>query len=136
MQMDNAPSTDKPYTIYLVEHDAAVRDGLRTLLSQLDAEVKVYSWAEDMLSAKLVRGPACLVTDLFLPDMSGIELLQRLRKAGSDLPAIILTSEGDVPTAVEAMRMGAIDFIEKPFVEDALLQRVREVFLSGQETHV
>lgn len=134
-QMDQVPSTSEPCTVYVVERDVAVGDGLRALLAQLDAEVKVYQRAGEMLSAHRGPGPACLVTALFPPDMSGLELLQRLRKLGSDIPVIVLASHGDVPTAVEAMRLGAIDFIEKPFVEDVLLQRVREALRPGQQAH-
>ncbi|MDH3687905.1 MAG: response regulator [Gammaproteobacteria bacterium] len=129
------PEDTDSATIYVVEHDKAVRDGLRALLSQLNAQIQVYDQAKDLLSLQRTSGPACLVTELFLPDMSGLELLKRLRKSGDDIPAIVLAIQSDVPTAVEAMRLGAIDFIEKPFVEHVLLERVREALRSQEVIH-
>lgn len=90
-----------------------------------------FDSAESYLLSGSARNFACLIVDLLLPGMSGLELLRRLRSNGSDVPVILLADESDVPTAVAAMREGATDFIEKPYVDAAVLRQVQKL-LHGQ----
>jgi FixJ family two-component response regulator len=90
-------------------------------------DVATFDSAESYLLATNGRPMSCLIVDLLLPGMSGLELLRRLRTAGNDMPVILLADESDVPTAVAAMREGATDFIEKPYVSVAVLKQVQKL---------
>jgi FixJ family two-component response regulator len=97
------------------------------MFGELDVRVRLYPRAEDFLREPPPPGPACLITELYLPGISGLELLGELRARALQIPAIVLTSAGDVPTAVRVMRAGAVDFIDKPCFHQLLLNRVRQV---------
>lgn len=118
--------TDKP-VVCIIDGDAAVRDSLRALLGELDVCVRLYAQAEDFLRGPSSLRPVCLITELYLPGISGLDLLQEMRARSLQIPTIILASDSDVPTAVRVMRAGAIDFIDKPFVHRLLLKRVRQL---------
>ncbi len=114
-------------TVYVVDADTAVREGLQALFAALPNPVRVYPSAEEFL-AELPAAPCgCLIVELNLPGIDGLELLEQLRQRGIQLPVIMLATSSDVPTAVRAMRGGALDFIDKPFVDRVLLSRVRQV---------
>ena len=100
---------------------------MRALLHRLGVDVTTFESAENYLLAANGRHLACLIVDLLLPGMSGLELLRRLRSAGNDVPVVLLADESDVPTAVAAMREGATDFIEKPYVDIAVLKQVQKL---------
>lgn len=116
--------------IAIVDNDAAMRDSLRALLRSLDVDVETFDSAESFLGGAGARGPRCLITELALPGMSGLDLLRRLRESGDEMPVILLAGDSDVPTAVAAMREGAADFIEKPHVDAAVLRRVTQLLRS------
>lgn len=118
---------DAPPIIGVIDPDPVARSGLRTLLRGLGVDVATFDSAESYLLATNGRHVACLIVDLLLPGMSGLELLRRLRSAGNDVPVILLADESDVPTAVAAMREGATDFIEKPYVDVAILKQVQKL---------
>ena len=111
----------------VIDPDPVAREGLRTLLHGVGVDVSTFDSAESFLLAANGRQFACLIVDLLLPGMSGLELLRRLRSSGNDLPVILLADESDVPTAVAAMREGATDFIEKPYVNVAILKQVQKL---------
>jgi FixJ family two-component response regulator len=111
----------------VIDPDPVARSGLRTLLHGLGVDVATFDSAESYLLATNGRPMSCLIVDLLLPGMSGLELLRRLRTAGNDVPVILLADESDVPTAVAAMREGATDFIEKPYVSVAVLKQVQKL---------
>ena len=115
---------DAPPTIFVVDDDDAVRDSLRDLIDSVGLEVETYPSAHAFLEAcdKARRG--CLVLDIRMPGMSGLELQGRLNERGSTLPIVFITGHGDVPMAVEAMKRGAVDFIQKPFRDQELLDRI------------
>ncbi len=126
--MSNLPATqDAPPVVGVIDPDPVARSGLRTLLHGLGIDVSTFDSAESYLLAQGGRHVACLIVDLLLPGMSGLELLRRLRSAGNDVPVILLADESDVPTAVAAMREGATDFIEKPYVDVAVLKQVQKL---------
>jgi two-component system, LuxR family, response regulator FixJ len=108
-----------------VDDDEAVRQSLAFLLSTAGTPVRVYNSATSFLASLATLQAGCLITDVRMPDMTGIELLQRLRAKDIKLPVIVITGHGDIPLAVEAMKCGAIDFIEKPFAEESILRAVR-----------
>ncbi|TAN08165.1 MAG: response regulator, partial [Rhizobiaceae bacterium] len=95
--------------------------------------VRVHNSATDFLDLAPSLTNACLITDLRMPDMSGVELLRRLGAEKIAIPAIVITGHGDVPMAVEAMKAGALDFIEKPFAEDVLIEAIRQAAMQLKE---
>jgi two-component system, LuxR family, response regulator FixJ len=113
------------FVVHIVDDDEAVRQSLAFLLSTAGIPVRVYESATSFLAALASLQAGCLITDVRMPDITGIELLQRLRAKQIKLPVIIITGHGDIPLAVEAMKSGAIDFIEKPFAEEAIIRAVR-----------
>jgi two-component system response regulator FixJ len=110
--------------VHIVDDDEAVRRSLAFMLSSAGLAVRVYESATAFLEGIDNLQCGCLITDVRMPEMTGIELLQRIRERSPCLPAIVITGHGDVPLAVEAMKAGAIDFIEKPFDEEAILNAV------------
>lgn len=110
--------------VHVVDDEEQVRKSLGFLLSVSGYAVRLHASATEFLSVANGLTRACLITDLRMPDMSGVQLLRRLREAGAMLPAIVITGHGDVPMAVEAMKAGAMDFIEKPFEDIVLLDAV------------
>lgn len=112
-------------TVYVVDDDAAVRDSLQWLLESVGMTVQAFASANEMLAVADESFRGCLVVDLRLPGMSGLDLMDQLHGKGIKLPTIMITGHGDVTAAVRAMKAGAIDFIEKPFNDEILLDRVR-----------
>ncbi|MBO6716711.1 MAG: response regulator transcription factor FixJ [Rhizobiaceae bacterium] len=110
--------------IHIVDDEEPVRKSLAFLLSISGFAARAHESATAFLSVASGLRSACLITDLRMPDMSGVELLHRLREQDAMLPTIVITGHGDVPMAVEAMKAGALDFIEKPFADDVLLAAV------------
>jgi two-component system, LuxR family, response regulator FixJ len=117
--------------VHIVDDDEAVRQSLAFLLGSAGLTVRLYDSATAFLAGLSGVKSGCLVTDVRMPDMTGIELLQQLRSRACNLPAIVITGHGDVPLAVEAMKAGAFDFIEKPFDEEAILHAVRAALERG-----
>ena len=111
-------------TIYIVEDDDATRDALRSLFVTLDFNVVTFSCVEEFLQSTYETKRACLITDFNLPGKNGIQLLKQLNHCNRSIPTIILDSSGEVKIAVKAMRTGAVDFIEKPFVDRVLVRRI------------
>ena len=117
----------KKGTVYVVDDDEAVRDSLQWLLEGKDYRVKCFDSAESFLSRFDPREVACLIADIRMEGMSGLELQDRLIERKSPLPVVFITGHGDVPMAVNTMKKGAMDFIEKPFKEDELLPLVERM---------
>lgn len=107
--------------IHIIDDDAAVRDSLAFLLESAEFQTRTYESAAAFLRRLPEIEPGCVITDVRMPGMSGLELLQRLDDLQVGLPVIVITGHGDVSLAVEAMKGGAADFIEKPFGDDAIL---------------
>ena len=123
---------EKP-TVHIIDDDEAVRDSISMLLDTESIEHKVYASAIDFLNAYNDSMCGCLVLDIRMPGMTGLELQETLNKRHASLPIIFITGHGDIPMAVEAMRRGALDFLRKPFGEDDLLQRVNEALAQAAE---
>lgn len=119
--------------VHIIDDDDALRDSLSFLLTSVDIKAVTYSSAVAFLDALPGIAAGCVVTDVRMPEMSGIDLLRNLRAGGVSLPVIVITGHGDVPLAVEAMRLGAIDFLEKPFDDDIFITTVRSALTRKQE---
>jgi FixJ family two-component response regulator len=117
----------KKGTVYVVDDDEAVRDSLQWLLEGKDYRVRCFDSAESFLSRFDPREVACLIVDIRMGGMTGLELQDRLIERKSPLPVVFITGHGDVPMAVTTMKKGAMDFIQKPFVEDDLLSLVERM---------
>ncbi len=116
--------TNEP-TVFVVDDDDAVRRFLTGLIRSIDLRVEAYASAQDFLDAYRPGRPGCLLLDVRMPGMSGLELQRELAERSIELPVIILTGHGNVPVAVQAMKAGAVDFIEKPFNNELLLDRIQ-----------
>jgi two-component system, LuxR family, response regulator FixJ len=111
--------------IHVIDDDLAMRDSLAFLLDVNGYEPQVYESASAFLKEVEVATLNCIVSDIRMPDMNGIDLVRKLKSEGSMCPVILITGHGDVALAVEAMKAGAVDFIEKPFDDEALLGAIR-----------
>jgi two-component system response regulator FixJ len=107
--------------VYIVDDDEAVRDSLAVLLESRTYAVRSFASAPEFLAVASSLEVGCLIVDIRMPEMDGLELQRRLRECGFDFPMIVITGHGEVPLAVRAMRAGAVDFIEKPFTSEAIL---------------
>jgi len=116
-------STDQ--SVFVVDDDDAVRESLEFSLKLAGYSVRSFESAIAFLDAVVDTRSACLVTDVRMPDMDGIELQTELKRRGSPMPVIVITGHGDIPLAVRAMKAGATDFLEKPFTREALLTAVK-----------
>ena len=119
--------------VYVVDDDDAVRESLEFLLSSSQLPVRTYNSAAAFLASlpQLVSG--CIITDVRMPDVSGIDLLKRLTELDIKIPVIVITGHGDVPLAVEAMKLGAVDFFEKPFDGDKIVAAVQTAMRDWQK---
>jgi two-component system, LuxR family, response regulator FixJ len=116
---------DSERTVHVIDDDDAVRDSLGFMLRAAGMEVRAYESAAAFLALLTSDINGCILTDVRMPGVSGMDLLGRLREANVMLPVIVMTGHADVPLAVEAMKLGALDFIEKPFDDEAILASIR-----------
>ncbi|WP_372747710.1 response regulator transcription factor [Litorivivens sp.] len=120
-------------TIFIVEDDEAVRDSLRMMLESLGHHVEAFDRADAFLEAYDPERAGCLVLDIRMPGMNGMELQRKLNAMTSILPIIFVTGHGDVPMAVEAMQQGAVDFVQKPYREQDLLDKIQKAIAMDAE---
>jgi two-component system response regulator FixJ len=124
---------DLPQTVFVVDDDDAVRDSLRMLLKSAGVHAEACASAQDFLSSYDASHPGCLVLDVRMPGMSGLEMQHELNLRGVTMPVIFITGHGDIPMAVEAMQHGAFDFLQKPFRDQELLDRVQRALVRDTE---
>jgi len=124
----------KKGTVYVVDDDEAVRDSLQWLLEGKDYRVRCFDSAESFLARYDPREVACLIADIRMGGMTGLELQDKLVERKSPLPVVFITGHGDVPMAVTTMKKGAMDFIQKPFKEDELVSLVERMLERAKET--
>ena len=122
-QAERTPETFR--VIAIVDDDDAVRDSLRDLMESAGLVARCFGSAEEFLASGWHRQAACLITDIFMPRMSGLELQTKLKDEGCDIPIIFITAYGEARTRIQAMREGAVEFLEKPFDHQLLLKTVR-----------
>jgi FixJ family two-component response regulator len=120
-------------TVYVVDDDEAVRDSLQWLLEGKDYRVRCFESAESFLNRYDAREVACLIVDIRMGGMTGLELQSRLLEIHSPLPIVFITGHGDVPMAVDTMKKGAMDFIQKPFKEDELVPLVERMLEQAKD---
>ncbi len=111
--------------VFIVDDDMSVREAVQGLVRSAGLRVETFASAQDFLSAHPPAGPSCLVLDVYLPDLSGLDLQRRMTEAGFQIPIIFITAHGDVPTSVGAMKAGAVEFLIKPFEARYLLEAVQ-----------
>ena len=115
-----------PPTVFIVDDDPSLRDSLQFLLESVGLGVRIFSSAQDFLDGAAPEAPGCLLLDVRMPGMSGLDLQHELAEAEISLPIIFITGHGTVPMSVRAMKAGAVDFLEKPFDEQDLLNAVSQ----------
>ncbi len=120
--------------VHVIDDDDAVRESIDFLLRSAGLSVRTYDSATSFLDAAPKISAGCIITDVRMPGLSGIDLLRRLQEMQIGLPVIVITGHGDVPLAVEAMKCGAVDFLEKPFDDDVLLASVRSALNRSEES--
>ena len=120
-------------TIALIEDDEAALDSLRLLLEGRGLAVRAFASAEAFLASLAEEQPACVVSDVRLPGLSGLDLQRTLEAQGRDLPVILITGHGDIAMAVTAMREGALDFVEKPYNAEHLIRSIERALAAGEE---
>ena len=120
--------------VFVVDDDDSVRVALHRLIESVGIEVESFSSAGEFLSRLPYDGPGCLVSDVRMPGMSGLDLQEELSEAGHTMPIIFITGHGTVPVSVKAMKAGAVDFLEKPFEDQALLDLIQHAIESDRAT--
>ncbi len=121
--------------VYVVDDDPSVRNSLRRLLESAGHTVQLFASAQEFLRQKLVEKSACLILDISMPGLSGLQLQEALVEKGSTLPIIFITGHGDIPTSVRAMKTGAVDFLPKPVGDVTLLKAVEEALRKSRLEH-
>jgi FixJ family two-component response regulator len=116
---------ETPPVVFVVDDEPAVRISLERLLRSIGLEARTYASAQEFLHSERPDAPACLVLDIRLPGLSGLDLQQELAAASVDLPIIFVTGHGDIPMSVRAMKAGAVEFLTKPFREQDLLEAIQ-----------
>jgi FixJ family two-component response regulator len=119
------PSDQTSKLIAIIDDDEAMQDSLRDLLEAAGVGARCFGSAEEFLESDLHRRAACLIVDIRMPKMSGLELQARLKEQGCSIPIIFITAHGDARMRIQAMREGAVEFLSKPFDHQLLLKRVR-----------
>lgn len=120
--------------VYIVDDDDAVRASIRLLIRSVGLDARVHASAQEFLSSYDPRDAGCLLLDVRMPGMSGLDLQQELNRRGATIPVVFITGHGDVPMAVEAMQQGAFDFLQKPFRDQDLLDRVQRALARDAES--
>ena len=128
----NTNSSDKS-TVYVVDDDQAIRHAMELLMRSVGLDYEIFHSGDDFLASHTNERAGCLVLDIRMPGLGGLELQEKLNELGSTLPVIFITGHGDVPMAVEAMQKGAVDFIQKPFRDQDLLDRIGEALKTDEE---
>lgn len=126
MELDTLDLADNPSTVFVVDDDPAVRDSLHWLVASVNLDVETFASGQAFLDAYRWERTGCLLTDVRMPGMSGLDLQLEVTRRGIRLPVIIITGHGDVEMAVRAMKSGAFDFVQKPFNDQTLLELVQK----------
>ena len=125
--------SQRPPIVMVVDDDAGVRNAMRALLKSVGLECTLFGSAREFLASYQPTQPGCLLLDIRMPGMSGLELQQELNLRGAVIPVIFMSGHGDIPMAVEAMQHGAFDFLQKPFRDQDLLDRIQRALIKDEE---
>jgi RNA polymerase sigma factor (sigma-70 family) len=118
--------TEADAIVFVVDDDGAMRQSLKNLIGSVGLRVEAFASAQEFLRSKLMDVPACLVLDVRLPGLSGLDLQKRMADAGIEIPIIFITGHGDIPMTVQAMKAGAVEFLTKPFRDQDLLDAIQQ----------
>jgi len=127
-------SRESSAIIAIVDDDPSVREGLSSLIRSAGLEVETFASAQEFLSLPGAEAPSCLVLDLQMPGLSGLDLQKRMVEAGLEIPIVFLTGHGNIPASVKAMKAGAVEFLTKPFDDEELLQAIQEAIERDRHT--
>lgn len=119
--------------VFIVDDDESVRKALKRLIKSVGINVETFTTAREFLSRQHYEGPSCLVLDIRMPGLSGLDLQQELVEADFTLPIIFVTGHGNIPASVRAMKAGAVDFLEKPFDDQVLLDAIQQALERGEQ---
>jgi FixJ family two-component response regulator len=125
-------STQAGATVFIVDDDADVRLSIQRLLKTVGLRAELFATAQDFLRRNIPDGPSCLVLDVRLPEMGGLEVQHKLATAGINIPIIFVTAHGDIPMSVKAMKSGAVEFLTKPFRDQDLLDAIQQALKRDQ----
>jgi FixJ family two-component response regulator len=126
LTLGSSPMSDAAPVVFVVDDDVSVRESLEALIRDAGWQAETFASAGEFLSRPRVPGPSCLVLDVGLPDLSGLDLQQRIVADRPDMPIIFITGHGEIPMTVRAMKAGAVEFLTKPFGDDVLLSAIRD----------
>jgi FixJ family two-component response regulator len=126
---------DAEAVVFVVDDDASMRESLQNLLRSVGLRVEAFASAQEFLRSPRPEGPSCLVLDVRLPGLSGLELQQRLAEGDMAMPIIFITGHGDIPMTVQAMKAGAVEFLSKPFRDQALLDAIQQALARDRAAH-
>src|SRR3954469_6598969 len=121
LRIGTIPMSNAKPIVFVVDDDVSVRESLELLIRHEGWQAEIFASADEFLSRPRALVPSCLILDLSLPGLSGLDLQRQLASEWTDMPIIFITGHGDVPCAVQAMKAGAVEFLTKPFTDDALL---------------
>ena len=126
------PGAQSRAVVFVVDDEVSVREALESLVRSAGFEVETFASAQDFLDRRKTDKPGCLVLDVRLPGLSGLDLQKRIVEANQEIPIIFITGHGDVPTSVQAMKAGAVEFLMKPFSDQALLDAIQQAIKRDQ----
>ncbi|HTS05384.1 MAG TPA: response regulator [Candidatus Eisenbacteria bacterium] len=125
-------SSSTERTVFIIDDDPDIRSSMRRLLKTVGLQAELFATAQDFLRREMPKGPSCLVLDMRLPGMSGLEVQRNLIEAGMNIPIIFITAHGDIPMTVKAMKSGAVEFLTKPFRDQDLLDAIEQALQRDQ----
>jgi len=126
-------NSNSSQTVFIVDDDSAIRIAMQALMESVDIDHQIFASADEFLQHEEDHRAGCLVLDIRMPGLGGLELQEELISRGNPLPIIFITGHGDVPMAVNAMQKGAVDFIQKPFRDQDLLDRIRDALVTDKQ---
>jgi FixJ family two-component response regulator len=129
-------SKEERPTVFVVDDDSSMRDALKNLFRSVGLNVETFGVAQEFLSKQRSKGPGCLVLDVRLPDVSGLDLQRQLADANIQIPIVFITAHGDIQMSVRAMKAGAVEFLTKPFRDQDLLDAVQQALDRDRATRV
>jgi FixJ family two-component response regulator len=129
---EKSPLPESKAIVFVVDDDVSVREALERLLRVVGFDVETFASAQDFLAHRRANVPSCLVLDVRLPGLSGLELQKRIAEANREIPIVFITGHGDVPTSVRAMKAGAVEFLVKPFSDQDLLDAIQQAIKRDQ----